>query len=668
MRSSSNRRKEKDDRGSASWKTPLPRLSTQQLLPGRARSDDFWDVEDQSGAGPGQAGKSFNTQSIHSAGSSYGVFSGDDTVTAALPPSSRSPVAPDMATSFYTSATPGDSPRTSSEQIPLSEIHPALRPRPDEDTPVMIPASPARRSFAALPHVTLTANRLDPNVDWDPYGRPSSASSRISIPRTSSRQSITPTNASAASPTFFGVHPGLRLTNASQASLASSASSGTMARRHEGRSRPTQSQIGPPSSPSTSRPSSRGTRTSKYTTSTTPVPFLVDIRRSSAQSMQDNVQRISGERVERLRSTSSPKTPSSPVFETTRETVPQFQYPIIRSPSASSSFAGMSASELPMSHPPRSSAAPSSRASTRKRLSTVLSTVEPVAALEFFMPENLEDPSISQDGQGGLISKDPRLDVEKLRQSYGQPLVLTSGGSATGDVDDIDDVPELQTPSKESSLQRSGSVKRQGEKHSGSLIRAVSASNMQRSKESARRSEATSGSASFPAWARTFYRRSHGVSTSATPRVDSQPELAGSQLRTADSGPTTPGTSHFPSGTSGLSTRPREVNEKSAFLTQPPPLRYLPQPAQRQTWLEDPPVQEPVTLGRESGQWPLRPSRPVTPYTEPHLPPDRKETARWSTWTTPSIDEALGSKSNRQILLFCLGFICPFGKAMGVRW
>lgn len=47
----------------------------------------------------------------------------------------------------------------------------------------------------------------------------------------------------------------------------------------------------------------------------------------------------------------------------------------------------------------------------------------------------------------------------------------------------------------------------------------------------------------------------------------------------------------------------------------------------------------------------------------PHLAPSRRLSHRLSTWRAPSFDEALNTllvtRCNRQILFFCLGFVCP---------
>lgn len=56
-------------------------------------------------------------------------------------------------------------------------------------------------------------------------------------------------------------------------------------------------------------------------------------------------------------------------------------------------------------------------------------------------------------------------------------------------------------------------------------------------------------------------------------------------------------------------------------------------------------------------------TNPQSYQTPPHLQPSRRLSNRISTWRAPSFDEALStlisSRQNRQITLFCIGFICP---------
>lgn len=66
------------------------------------------------------------------------------------------------------------------------------------------------------------------------------------------------------------------------------------------------------------------------------------------------------------------------------------------------------------------------------------------------------------------------------------------------------------------------------------------------------------------------------------------------------------------------------------------------------------------------------PRRPVSEVFTPRLRQDRRSQARLSAWKAPSFDDSLGtlffSRQNRQILLFCLGFIFPFGEWLPVLW
>lgn len=58
--------------------------------------------------------------------------------------------------------------------------------------------------------------------------------------------------------------------------------------------------------------------------------------------------------------------------------------------------------------------------------------------------------------------------------------------------------------------------------------------------------------------------------------------------------------------------------------------------------------------------------RGMTPPFTPRLRQDRRSQAQLSAWKAPSFDENFGSmmfsRQNRQIVLFCLGFLCPLCK------
>lgn len=71
----------------------------------------------------------------------------------------------------------------------------------------------------------------------------------------------------------------------------------------------------------------------------------------------------------------------------------------------------------------------------------------------------------------------------------------------------------------------------------------------------------------------------------------------------------------------------------------------------------------------DGGVYVLGPNmRPLSGYSTPHLRTDRRTGTRYSAWKAPSLDHDLNStlfgRQNRQILLFCIGFIFPLGKSL----
>ncbi|ORX92187.1 hypothetical protein BCR34DRAFT_648795 [Clohesyomyces aquaticus] len=143
----------------------------------------------------------------------------------------------------------------------------------------------------------------------------------------------------------------------------------------------------------------------------------------------------------------------------------------------------------------------------------------------------------------------------------------------------------------------------------------------------------------IPAWARVYYRRGERTSLGAP---DSSTESSGDvdRLPTANSGRTnTPSEGNFP-----LSIyRPRNRPHRRA--SHPETLSISSEPVEQEVYA-------------------VRPNRfgLPEPFT-PRLRQDRRTQARMSTWTAPSFDSNVGvlffGRQNRQILLFCLGFIFP---------
>lgn len=69
----------------------------------------------------------------------------------------------------------------------------------------------------------------------------------------------------------------------------------------------------------------------------------------------------------------------------------------------------------------------------------------------------------------------------------------------------------------------------------------------------------------------------------------------------------------------------------------------------------------------DGGVYVLGPNmQPLSGWSTPHLRTDRRG-MRYSVWKAPSLDadfhSTLFGRQNRQILLFCIGFIFPLGKS-----
>ncbi|KAF2016439.1 hypothetical protein BU24DRAFT_201679 [Aaosphaeria arxii CBS 175.79] len=142
----------------------------------------------------------------------------------------------------------------------------------------------------------------------------------------------------------------------------------------------------------------------------------------------------------------------------------------------------------------------------------------------------------------------------------------------------------------------------------------------------------------IPPWARVYYRRdrnSLGAPDSATESTDSL------RLQTGHSGRTnTPSEGNFP-----LSIyRPR--NRPHQRMSHPETMSMSDRSA----------VEQEIYVIE-------RPRRAMVGPCTPRLQKDRRSQARLSAWKAPSFDDSLGtllfSRQNRQVWLFCLGFILP---------
>lgn len=146
----------------------------------------------------------------------------------------------------------------------------------------------------------------------------------------------------------------------------------------------------------------------------------------------------------------------------------------------------------------------------------------------------------------------------------------------------------------------------------------------------------------IPAWARVYYQRGERISGGA-PESESSGSIRGGTSYSARSN--TPSETHFPLSIYRPRNRPR--NRQSQPDT--------------------------VSLSGESQQagseiYVVHSNNyPASGWSTPHLHTDRRGgQAIYSAWNPPSLDDDLNTtlfgRQNRQILLFCIGFIFPLGK------
>ncbi|KAF2811842.1 uncharacterized protein BDZ99DRAFT_384400 [Mytilinidion resinicola] len=153
---------------------------------------------------------------------------------------------------------------------------------------------------------------------------------------------------------------------------------------------------------------------------------------------------------------------------------------------------------------------------------------------------------------------------------------------------------------------------------------------------------ATFIASTIPAWARVYYQRGDRTSMGAP---DSSTEASDSRLPTAQSGRTqTPSEGNFPLSIYRPRNRPHQDQS---------------QDVRDSMAISNEPIEQEISVFG-----PMMTRRSISEMSAPRLRTDKRSTARLSAWRAPSLDEAFGSmmfsRQNRQILLFCLGFIFPF--------
>jgi hypothetical protein len=143
----------------------------------------------------------------------------------------------------------------------------------------------------------------------------------------------------------------------------------------------------------------------------------------------------------------------------------------------------------------------------------------------------------------------------------------------------------------------------------------------------------------IPTWARVYYQRGERISVVGAPESESSGSI---RLGTSHSGRShTPSETNFPLSIYRPRNRPRNRASHADTVSLADDIHSI-----------------------DGGVYVLGPNmHPLSGYSTPHLRTDRRSNLRYSLWKAPSLDDDLGStlfgRQNRQILLFCIGFIFP---------
>ncbi|USP80882.1 hypothetical protein yc1106_08156 [Curvularia clavata] len=180
-------------------------------------------------------------------------------------------------------------------------------------------------------------------------------------------------------------------------------------------------------------------------------------------------------------------------------------------------------------------------------------------------------------------------------------------------------------------------------KNSGYLRRASSVESMSMDESrpgSAQSNVSTFLANSIPAWARAYYQKGERISMAA-PESEYAESIAPERSQSGRS--RTPSESQYPPNIYRPRNRPRN---RAASTTDTVSLADDAQSIDGAGYAAN---------GRQMYQ--------LRGYSTPHLRTDRRGQTRYSAWNAPSLDAdvhmTLFGRQNRQILLFCLGFLCP---------
>lgn len=302
------------------------------------------------------------------------------------------------------------------------------------------------------------------------------------------------------------------------------------------------------------------------------------------------------------------------------------QYPQVRAPSSSGSYAE-STTQAPGVRRPARAMTDRSSAQWNPRLSTVPS--------QWSEERQLSAPSASaSDANESLSAGKP--DLTRLRSKTTSTIWVVNESTGDEHLDSVSNLPQSSLrhiPSaflgSHSSGSRSNSLRslrRPGSSSSGNIILNT-----------------------LPNWVRLYYRGTGQVSQNTT-----FPFLDTSRPSTAASRSTSPVryVSQIPITISRPRTRPHDNKAR-------PPRLITDHPADpRSHWVHG---RQQYDIG--SGEEVL--PRPLPKAWSPHLHPDKGQPNPRNTWIAPSVDstqEPTFGRRNVQIYSFCLGFIFPFGE------
>ena len=344
----------------------------------------------------------------------------------------------------------------------------------------------------------------------------------------------------------------------------------------------------------------------------------------------------------------APSSPSPAQIQPLNSSEVSLQYPQIRPPSASGSWAESSAQ-----NPKRlSRMTESTNSRWAPHLSTVPSEMSPDRSTRPSESHSRLTPSSALDDPTTSPPLGSPQPLFAQRRNLSQQTAATGSTIRIVDEDEDergDNLAELQAPALRS-------------KTSGWLSMMTSSSSRRNSRASDDRPDSRQSymarSVGIPGWARRYYSRGERDPIAVVPSTagtDSTPSLDPTDSRQSMARSFSPSTNEYaPTGIFLPRRRPHEAPESPSRLNWPLPQQ--PQSGDEEESDEgEIEVRGPPAATRVPSNW------------APRLARDRRSGAvRRSLWSPPSFnektDEPIVSRRNAQLIMFCVGFVFPFGK------